>query len=110
MALHAEADAGAMHEDVEDLVEGLNGIDGEIGAVVCGDAAPSQRGAGRHERTHGRHDVELAHRGLEVPPLRRRNPVAVVVPQVLLHVVKVPARPEEECRGEGDVRTTSGPE
>jgi hypothetical protein len=91
-ALDGEPDAGAMHEDVEDLVEGSHAVDGQVRAVVACNAREPQCRASRHERTHAWHDCERAHRALQLSALRGRNTVPVPLPQVFFHKVKVPAQ------------------
>ena len=60
LALDRKADAGAAHQDVEDLVEGAHVVDGHIGAVEPGHLVLVERRAGGHEGAHGGHGAECA--------------------------------------------------
>ena len=58
LALDREADAGAAHQDVEDLVEGAHVVHGDVRAVVAGHFVAIERRAGGHEGAHGGHGAE----------------------------------------------------
>ena len=58
LALDAEADAGAAHQDVEDLVEGTDVVHGDVRAVVAGHLVLVEGGAGGHQGAHGGHAAE----------------------------------------------------
>ena len=58
LALDAEADAGAAHQDVEDLVEGTDVVHGDGGTVVPGHLVLVEGGAGGHQSAHGGHGAE----------------------------------------------------
>ena len=60
LTLDREADAGAAHQDVENLVEGTHVIDGHETAIETGHFVAVERRTSGHEGAHGGHGAERA--------------------------------------------------